>query len=246
MDGGISAEVSAVDAGGHELVLKRYVDRAWLAREPDLAEREARVLRLLEAATVPAPELVAVDGDGSVTGAPSLLMTRLDGRHQWQPPSIEAFARVGVAIHAVPPPAGFRRYRRYHRDRFETPASSVWQEAVAVMDGIDVDVIEPRGFIQRDHHAGNVLWSGGRVSGVIDWVEACEGPLAIDAARARVNLVWEVGLEAAREYSRCEGVIVDPVCDVLDALDCLGYGRPDEPRLDELTPFVAEALALIR
>src|SRR5690348_12879166 len=42
----------------HRLVLRRYVRGDWLAEEPDLAEREAGVLRLLAGAAVPAPVLV--------------------------------------------------------------------------------------------------------------------------------------------------------------------------------------------
>jgi aminoglycoside phosphotransferase (APT) family kinase protein len=151
-----------------------------------------------------------------------------------------------VAVHAIDPPPGFRRYRRYHTGSKRLPSGAVWRDAAAAVREVDVDAIEPRGFIHRDHHAGNVLWSRGRVSGVVDWVEACEGPLAIDAARARTNLVWHSGIDAAREYASVDGVVVDPVCDLLDALDCLTYGRPDDALLHELDGFIAEALAQLR
>src|SRR5579859_4109596 len=63
---GTSSEVTALDvvdrAGEHQaLVLRRFLDAAWLGREPDLAAREAAVLDALAGGPVPAPVLVAVD-----------------------------------------------------------------------------------------------------------------------------------------------------------------------------------------
>src|SRR5439155_25494523 len=70
MPGATSSDVRAVTTetargARRNLVLRRYVNRAWLAREPDLAEHEARVLSLLAPTGVCAPELVAVDPTGS-------------------------------------------------------------------------------------------------------------------------------------------------------------------------------------
>src|SRR5690242_2018607 len=59
----------------HRLVLRRYVRKDWLAEEPDLAEREAGVLRLLAGGPVPAPVLVAVDERGEQAGVPAVLTT---------------------------------------------------------------------------------------------------------------------------------------------------------------------------
>src|SRR5688500_215773 len=55
------------------LVLRRYINTRRLAEEPDLAAREARVLRHLAGVEgVPVPEVVAADEDGSEAGAPSV------------------------------------------------------------------------------------------------------------------------------------------------------------------------------
>ena len=50
--------------------LRRHVDRDWLVREPDLAEREAEVLAVLESGDVPAPRLVGVDSQGERVRCP--------------------------------------------------------------------------------------------------------------------------------------------------------------------------------
>ena len=66
--------------GARMLVLRVHTNDEWLAREPDLAAREAAVLELLAPTPVPAPGLVAVDPDGSAAGRPCVLMERLPGR----------------------------------------------------------------------------------------------------------------------------------------------------------------------
>ena len=44
------------------------------------------------------------------------------------------------------------------------------------------------GFCHRDYHPGNVLWSRGQVSGVVDWTHACHGAPAVDVAHCALNL----------------------------------------------------------
>jgi len=56
------------------------------------------------------------------------------------------------------------------------------------------------GFVHRDYHPGNVLWEGGTVSGVVDWVNACIGPLEVDVAHCRPNLAVTHGIEAADAF----------------------------------------------
>jgi aminoglycoside phosphotransferase (APT) family kinase protein len=231
-----------------KLVIRRYTDSDWLRREPDLAEREARVLQWLDGAQgLATPKLVAVDPDGREVGSPTVLMTRLPGREQWKPPSIEKLAAIAPILHSVPVPPRFRRYRRYYESARRTPPPwsrdpKLWERALAVASGAEVDW-STASFIHRDHHAGNVLWSYGRVSGVVDWVEACVGPPAIDSARVRMNLAAQLGIKAARAYARCPDILVDPVWDIVDACDC-GSGDLPGPYGDSgLEAFVADALS---
>ena len=231
-----------------KLVLRRYIDLAWLQGEPDVAEREARVLQLLE--NVPGlivPKLVNVDPFGDELGWPTVLMSRLPGRHHWEPPSIERLAEVAPTIHTVQPPRGFRRYRPYYDFATMKPPDwssqpKLWERAYDVAQRARVEPTATR-FIHRDHHAGNVLWAYGRVSGVVDWVEACVGPAAVDFARARMNLAARMGIGAARRYAKRPGIAVDPVWDIVDACDC-GSGRLPGPMGDSgLEAFVADALS---
>lgn len=57
-------------------------------------------------------------------------------------------------------------------------------------------------FVHRDFHAANVLWRDGRVSGVVDWVNACRGPAAVDVAHCRTDLTLLQGPWAAEQFLR--------------------------------------------
>ena len=231
-----------------KLVLRRYIDLDWLAREPDLADREAKTLQVLENTPgLRTPKLVAVDPFGRELGWPTVLMARIEGKEHWKPPSIERFAAVAPRIHSVRAPRSFRPYRPYYDAATLTPPDwssqpKLWEKAFEVAARATVDPSAVT-FIHRDHHSGNVLWSYGRVSGVVDWVEACLGPPAVDFARARINLAAQSGIAAARRYAKCAGIAVDPLWDLVDACDSNGGRLPGDHAKPGLEAFVADALS---
>ena len=228
------------------LVLRRYIDEEWVASEPDLASREAKTLTLLEGVPeLRTPKLVAVDATGRDAGVPAVLMTHLGGREEWKPPSIERFAEIAPLIHDVRAPRNFRRYRRYYAgDALAVPRwtkqPKLWERAFEVAEAATVDESTVC-FIHRDHHAGNVLWSYGRIVGVVDWEPACIGPPAVDYAHVRVNLAAWIGISAARRYAKRPGIDVDPVWDIVDACDLDDLPGPNSHRGQEA--FVADALS---
>jgi aminoglycoside phosphotransferase (APT) family kinase protein len=203
-------ELSVDDAGGHrhELVLRRFVRLDWLAEVPDLAEREATALRLLEAGRLPTPRLVAVDPNGAAAGVPAVLMTRLPGQVVWDPPVVEEFLRALAeplpAVHATTIAAGTSvpEYRPYRLEMHRAPAwasrPEVWVRAIDVVEGPAPE--GDRAFIHRDYHPGNVLWLAGQVSGLVDWVNASIGSPWADVGHCRVNIASELGQEAAERF----------------------------------------------
>jgi aminoglycoside phosphotransferase (APT) family kinase protein len=214
LEGGTSSAVHAVDvvdAGGrvHPLVLRRFVRADWLAVEPDLARREAAALALLAGSDVPAPALVAVDPDGPAAGAPAVLMTRLAGTVRWRPADLEPYLRALAAalpaIHAVavPAAAGLPAYRPYALEVDRPPAwtrrPALWWRAFAAFHGPPPSA--ERRLVHRDYHPGNVLWSDGAPTGIVDWVNASAGPPGADLGHCRMNLARAVGLDAADRFS---------------------------------------------
>jgi aminoglycoside phosphotransferase (APT) family kinase protein len=235
--GGTSSIVQGLDLDdGRRLVLRRHDKPEWLAKEPDVAEREAANLERLASDDVPAPRLVAVD-----VGRAWVLMTRLEGRVVLRPEDraawlagLEALLPV---IHAVDR-AGMRPFRMYNAAQAVPSWSArpaLWEAAIDAVQRLPHD---PTVFVHRDFHPGNVLWSDGRVSGVVDWIEASAGPPGIDTGHCRVNIARLAGVAVARSFG---GPDHDPVWDLASAVDALGTGGWG--RSDRTERLVALALA---
>src|ERR1700730_522709 len=201
LEGGTSSAVHSlnIEAGGgriHRLVLRRFVHRAWKAREPHLAHCEAAALSMLAGGQLPAPKLRALDPDGASAGFPAVLMTRLPGRVEWAPAALDHFLRrladLLPTLHATPVVSGavLPDYRPYALAMYRPPTwasrPEVWLRAIEVLEG--PVPAEERVFIHRDYHPGNVLWRREKVSGVVDWVNASIGSPWADVGHCRVNL----------------------------------------------------------
>jgi len=217
--GGMTGNVFALDTSDRRsLVLKLYrQDR----HEPDSAWREAHILDLLADRTLPAPGAVAVDRDGESCGWPALLMTRVSGNLRARPvekPHLRELVAFAKRIHEVPiqqdqlpayQPWGLEGRLPMPRWWTDPP---VWKAAVEVAKG--PAPLEPECFIHRDFHPGNVLWSGARIAGVVDWLHGCWGPPSVDFAHCRINLWLDHGPTVADTFASD----VHPYWDIVDAL----------------------------
>jgi len=259
LQGGTSSAVHSVDVDNEtgrvrRLVLRRFVRADWLADEPDLPLHEAAALDAVATLAVPTPLLVAVDPDGGQAGEPAVLMTRLEGAIDWDPPDVNAFVRKLAEalpeIHAVTPPRAtpIGPYKPYEPHVKVRPSCSidpaVWRRAIEIFEG-PAPAAE-HCFIHRDYHPGNVLFngSGGELTGVVDWVNASVGSPYADVGHCRVNLADRFGLAAADRFRDLHAEVsgrhdYDPYWDVVALL-----GGHDE---DNVTPrderFLAHALA---
>lgn len=191
-------------------VLRRYVRSDWLQREPDLAAREAATLDRLSASDVAAPRLFAVDPSGGHCGVPAVLMSRLPGRIDVAPtdlgPYVEQMAAVLPAVHRTKVDRRFKKTRPYFSyvalDTLQVPAWSDQPDAWAAIIAAarhDPSPVQAT-FIHRDYHPGNVVWARGKLTGVVDWVNASFGPPGIDIGHCRVNLAVLFGVDAADRF----------------------------------------------
>ncbi len=204
--------------GGRFVVLREMLKEPWRTHAVELLTREAEVLGLLAQTPVPAPRLVAV-------APPWLAMTLLPGSLRLDAEAPEALARTLVAIHAVDPPRRPRDYYHWaYPERRRVPEwaadAGVWEWAFAAIEAPAPD-FEPC-FLHRDFHPGNVLFDGGAVSGVVDWVETSWGPADLDVAHCRTALAMLHGVGAADRfraaYVAAGGRLTfDPYWDVVDA-----------------------------
>jgi aminoglycoside phosphotransferase (APT) family kinase protein len=161
----------------------------WIARAVPL---ETAILTKLEGIDVPAPRVI-----GSITdaarGGPAVLMTCLPGKVHLMPRDQERWlrqmAQMLARIHALAVDAKpFESWLDYSQLSPPPDASraDVWREAIAL-------VAEERAptqtcFLHRDYQHFNVLWSRERLTGVVDWSEACIGPPEVDVGHCRLNL----------------------------------------------------------
>lgn len=255
--------VEVVLPGGsrRQLVLRRYHDRARLARDPwYVPAHEALALELLAESRVPAPRLYAADLEGGVCGVPALLESWMPGVPAWRPRDLERYLRAAAetlaAIHRVSVPDAGRLpgYAPYHqREKVVPPAFSsrpgLW-ERVAERIAAAWPAHRPT-FIHRDYHPGNILWDGARVTGVVDWATAAWGPPGIDVARMRQNLASHLGRESADRFAAAyvaaggDPSARHPFWDLLDAADSVadlasaaGPGGGDLGRFEEYVEHV--------
>jgi aminoglycoside phosphotransferase (APT) family kinase protein len=240
------------DGSGQSLVLRLH-DQAWFLEEDAAAiAREAAALTLLADAGLPAPRLVA----WSERDPSALLMTSVAGVPQLAIPDPGAVTDLLARVHGLPAASlSAWSYRGYHEGiDLHRPAwwrdPGTWERAVrrteTTRPAADAVVIH------RDFHPGNVLWIDGRLSGVVDWVDACKGPAAFDASHMRVNLAVLHGPEMPDRV-----IAGEPAWDIEAALGFLDWASPAAiaewagpwPHLAadvvraRLQAFVADALA---
>lgn len=196
--GGLSSAVHRIifDGRNDAAILRRYTLADWLEREPNIPHDEVRNLTLLEQLDVgvQTPELVASDPDGAACDVPALAMTEVGGRpaidpevpHTWA----EKLAVCLARMHETPAVDGLPSYRRWDNPAQPLPSwtaePGAWKRAKRLVAG-ELPA-HPRVFSHRDFHPNNIHWDQGEICAVVDWLGACNGPIAGDLAHCRWNI----------------------------------------------------------
>jgi aminoglycoside phosphotransferase (APT) family kinase protein len=222
MTGGIIAAVHRLTvehlpSGRRDVVVLRQYEHGEVGRE-------AGILRQVDGAGLPAPRLLATSIAGAEAGGhASVLMTLLPGRAdlapadqgRWLGQIADAAARIHDA--AVTAPAFDRQVDPW---RLAVPAAAsrpaLWRALARVL-GERASPCQPR-FIHGDFQHFNLLWSRGRLTGVVDWDAAASGPPDIDTGHCRLNLAVLFGADWAERfrlaYEASAGRRVDPWWDL--------------------------------
>lgn len=242
----------------HRMVLRRWVRPGWHEDDPEFtAQQEARTMQLLAPTGVPAPELVAVDHDGTECDAPAVLTTRLPGRPPNRPADMGSFLRQLAEalppIHSVDARGMVPDYRRYHahvhlRLPPGTARRRLWERALSIARARPPQNVTS--FIHRDYHPDNSLWSRGRLTGVVDWTAASWGPPEVDVGHMRWNLAGIYSVDVADEFLAVHAAVTgapfqdQPYWDVVTLFDVLP--EIDARSMDELRwaeEYLASVLA---
>ena len=238
--GGITSDIRVLTlcGGSHldEVVLRRMTVQPWRQHAAGLLQREADTQTFLATTPIPAPELVAVDPGGDRAGEPSLLMTRLPGRPCLTGIDLDAVAAMLVTIHSARPAQRPRVFQIWTGpDRWIVP---LWAQNPALFRAAFARIARPappgrRCFMHRDYQPGNVLFAGGKLCGVVDWVETSWGPPDLDFAHCQTNLALLEGVDTAAHWRGSYLSRGDELCDdpdywaVVDAVSML----PDPAKL---------------
>lgn len=253
LQGASSAAIHRVDLyDGRRLVVRRYVWPGFTDSEPEAPGREADAMSFAHAHGLAVPELIAADPTGEVVGdgVPVLLMTFAAG----QPvgvPDLGRLAETAAAIHAVDADdLGHEWFPWYEAEMVTPPPLAgdrmMWDRAI-VLWATARPAYRPV-FVHRDFHPGNVLWSRGRLTAVVDWAAACRGPIGCDLAHCRNNLRdWgspEIADAFVATYEALTGETFDPFWIVASHLEhSHRHWTPERLAVDE--PDLARALAAI-
>lgn len=218
--------VLSTPSGLLRVVVKRYLPG------DGTAPSEWAKLRFAHGLAVGAPRPLAVDPTGAWFGAPALAMAALPGRASVAPRDVPAFvgeiARTLALIHAARAsgaPAVMRGSPPWRPPSGLGKSTKV--ERALRIAGEGAPVSRERVVSHGDFHPGNLLWSRGRISGVVDWSNARLAPRAWDVAYCRADLAVLLGGDAPQLFLQAYGRDVPhlPVHDLMCGLGALAWGR---------------------
>ena len=177
LTGGLEAMTYAFRLREDRFVVKVFVDG------PDLAQPEFDNLVAVSGAGVPTPVPVLIDGDGAWFGAPAVVMTALPGRPEMHPADrslwIDEAATALAAVHGIP--AARARHVRPSRWQRWQPSTEGMGSDAASADAMLARLYQQVGTLPTvlshdDFNPGNLLFEGGRLTGVVDWADISVEP----------------------------------------------------------------------
>lgn len=242
LTGGVSSAVHRVslDREGRrsEAVLRQYPGGLGLA---EVLRQEIDTLARVADHGLPVPEVLAADPEGEATsGCPSLLTTLLSGEIVVDPAEpragLTAIAELAARVHALDVPA--LAFRPWTDSWIAPPAElrvpscardpAVWEAAFAVM--ADPPPADRAVVLHGDLLPVNLLWSGGRITGLLDWTSLRRGPTAVDLGQCRRYLAAlgfpDRAEDLRTEYEAVTGMRLDPWWDLYALL----HHDEDQPR----------------
>jgi len=199
LPGATSATVFRVQSNAGDYVLRVFDSNKWASSTEALNAREALILRTLATTNIPAPVLVTHNTNNGVLMSllPGAVKLPVRPGERW----LGSLARALGQIHDTDVQLPWR-YESWNNMKGQT-APSWWRDAalwLAAQRIVARQPVAPHRFIHRDFHPTNVLWQGQTISGIVDWVNACRGPAAVDVAHCRLNLALLYGQRAADRF----------------------------------------------
>lgn len=213
--GGISAtmtafEIEDLDGSIQKLIARRPSPWKFKAN-PDVAAEEYRVLQLLQSAGIASPPPRFLEMRSAEVPDPFFVVDFIDGQPQLRPSDVSSyldrFASQLAQIHRVILggldlaflPTQDRGFAELNRPANESMGEAEIRRALERFGS----PAHPNSTVLRhgDYWPGNVLWTDGEISGVIDWEETLIGEPLADLAITRLDIWWILGEAASDEFT---------------------------------------------
>jgi aminoglycoside phosphotransferase (APT) family kinase protein len=221
LQGGISAETIALEyrdaKGAAQTVVVRRIGGRTEAADRTTAAEQYELLRALHEVGLPVPEPLLLDESRTLLAEPYLILGYLPGVTVSGPPDPAAFARALA-----------RQLADIHRlgrgvigaCRFVPCARASYGELLAEPPFACTDAFpqreirdallrawplqqrNPDCLLHGDFHSGNVVWTDGQPTGVLDWADALIGDPLVDVSLTRLDLVWMLDDAAADTFTQ--------------------------------------------
>lgn len=190
------------------LAVKRMTDDP----DPERATADFYGLRIARMHGIPAPEPLYLDTTGDLLGLPGIVSGFIEGEQVSRPDDVRSWsadiARMLLRVHDARPSAedlghiydGKWMGLYFLRDSWPKtmaghPLTTPIFEAVRELRA-GLRRVRPV-FLHMDYWPGNILWSQGRISGLVDWDATSYGDPALDVAYFRMNMYLRGIKEAA-------------------------------------------------
>lgn len=205
------------DADGQEqLCVIRIPHPEILEDMPDVIEREAAVLNILEVSDVPSPKLLYVDASLQTFSEPFLIMEWYDGEVVMQPENLDLFLEKYASLFSTIHKAVISKEQRihlfdkgtYYQKKFSKKPEQIDE---SIFEDKIREVLESNWplknqnkptLLHGDYWPANVMWKDNEIQGVIDWVDVAYGDPLEDLANARMELLWLFGEEAVEQFTQ--------------------------------------------
>jgi aminoglycoside phosphotransferase (APT) family kinase protein len=186
--GGVSADMTAFEVRNPDGLTERFVVRRHgareLARDPEIAAHESRLLEIVRRAGVRAPAPRYLDAAGKIFGTPCIVLEYVEGTRDEAPADDERFVdELAAAIAVV--------------HRVDMTRLAFLRRLEAPMERANAPVL-----LHGDFWPGNALWRDGRLVAIVDWEDAAIGDPLADVANARLELLWARGADAMDAFAR--------------------------------------------
>jgi aminoglycoside phosphotransferase (APT) family kinase protein len=173
-------EIERADGSRWKVTLRRFVRAEHRFSTPEHVIHEFDILRLVEAAGIPAPRPVLLDATGEYFGVPAIVISYLPGRPAFPTTNVarwtEGLARALLRVHAVTPDRfdlsglnvqlldGMRKSIDEWRDEAQIEPLAAEVHAVLDTEQDRIDFSKPT-LVHDDYWSGNTVAYRGRIIG---------------------------------------------------------------------------------